>query len=87
MEEMYDGGDPTEIPRAVIQHAINSQEAERKELEAKVGQVWDTEELQVDFEVHNFLAPLVFVTRKSDNVKGSMMFQHMPRFYFQFEPM
>ena len=32
------------------------------------------------------MAPLVVVRRKSDGVKGSLMFQHSPRFYFGFEP-
>jgi hypothetical protein len=30
------------------------------------------------------MAPFVVVRRKSDGVKGSMMFQHMPRYYFSF---
>ena len=33
-----------------------------------------------------FSAPLVVVRRKSDNQKGSLMFQASPRFYFGFEP-
>ena len=33
-----------------------------------------------------FAAPLVVVRRKSDRVKGSLMFQGSPRFYFGFEP-
>lgn len=57
----------------------------REILEEKFGQVWNTEELQEDFEVTSFLAPCVFVTRKSDNVKGTLMFNHSPRFYFDFK--
>ena len=57
---------------------------ERKELEKVYGQVWDTQELQRDFSVQGFLAPCVSVTRKSDGVKGTLEFQHMPRFYFNF---
>jgi len=59
---------------------------ERNEIELKHGQAWDTQELQVDFTVHSFLAPFVMVTRKSDGVKGFLQFQHMPRFYFNFQP-
>lgn len=47
--------------------------------------VWNTEQLQEDFIVHNFLAPFVTVTRKSDNKKGTLKFLHSPRFYFCFE--
>ena len=50
----------------------------------KPGRVWDTQELGKDFEVTGFMAPFVVVRRKSDGVKGSLMFQHSPRFYFDF---
>lgn len=56
----------------------------REEAEAKFGQVWDTKELQQDFEVISFLAPVVMVKRKSDQKLGMMEFVHMPRFYFKF---
>lgn len=56
----------------------------KKELEKIYGQVWDTTQLQGDFVVHSFLAPVVNVTRKSDNQIGSLQFQHMPRFYYNF---
>jgi hypothetical protein len=61
------------------------EQAERERLVAKYGEVWNTEELQKEFEPMHFMAPFVIVVRKSDNVKGSVMFQHSPRFYFQFE--
>ena len=35
-------------------------------------------------EVIGFMAPLVVVRRKADGVKGSLEFQHQPRFYFNF---
>lgn len=57
----------------------------RKELEEKYGKVWNTEELSKEFSVKGFGAPFVVVVRLSDNVKGSMEFQHSPRFYFDFK--
>ena len=51
---------------------------------AQADQRWDTQELQRDFIVRSFLAPFVFVTRKSDGAKGTMEFTHRPRFYFNF---
>jgi hypothetical protein len=42
--------------------------------------------LSDDFEVIGFMAPVVVVRRNSDGQKGSLMFQHNPRFYFSFEP-
>ena len=45
---------------------INAARADRPTLEARHGQVWDTEELARDFEVLSFAAPYVVVRRKSD---------------------
>jgi len=39
-----------------------------------------------EFEAIGFAAPLIVVRRRADGVKGSLMFQHSPRFYFKFEP-
>lgn len=49
--------------------------------------VWDTAGVQRDFEIMGFLAPFCAVRRKADNVKGSLMFCHSPRFYFGFTPL
>jgi len=47
---------------------------------------WTTKELMSEFEVKSFIAPLVFVRRKSDGVEGTMEFTHSPRMYFDFRP-
>lgn len=65
---------------------INAQPGTREVLEAEHGQVWTTQELSQDFEVIGFLAPLIAVRRKCDGKKGSLEFQHNPRFYFKFSP-
>ena len=51
---------------------------------ARTDKRWTTEELQRDFIVRSFLAPFVFVTRRADNVRGSLEFTHSPRWYFDF---
>lgn len=58
----------------------------RKTLESTFGRdnVWDTEELKRDFTVLGFVAPFCVVIRKTDNVKGSLEFTDVPRFYFDF---
>ena len=66
--------------------AINARSRERAALEAEFGEVWDPNELAAQFEVLGFLAPYVVVRRKVDRAKGSLEFQHDPRFYFQFWP-
>jgi hypothetical protein len=83
--------DPTEGYRraevARINTAVESsdEDAERVRLEAEHGKVWNTEEMQQDFEVHGFGAPYMTVTRTEDEVRGSLEFQHAPRFYFNFQ--
>lgn len=78
--------DPTESIRRARLAEINADPGSREALEAKHGKVWDTQELAEEFEVHGFLAPYVVVVRKSDGQKGSLEFQHEPRFYFGFHP-
>ncbi len=78
--------DPTESIRRQMLGEINAAPGSREYLEAKHGQVWDTEQLQEDFEVLGFMAPLIAVCRKADRMKGSLMFQANPRFYFGFQP-
>lgn len=59
---------------------------DRTEMEAAHGAVWDTEELQRDYEVQGFSAPYVVARRRSDGVVGSLEFTHSPRFYFGWAP-
>jgi hypothetical protein len=77
--------DPTEPIRRRRLVEINAEPVSRGALEARYGQVWDTTQLAEDFEVIGFMAPLVVVRRKRDGVKGSLYFQHDPRFYFAFQ--
>lgn len=78
--------DPTETIRRARLAEINLEPNSRVALEARYGQVWDTSELSEDFEAIGFMAPLVVVRRRSDGKKGSLEFQHQPRFYFNFMP-
>ena len=78
--------DPTESFRRERLVEINADSGSRQALEAKHGRVWDTQQLGDDFAVIGFLAPFVVVRRKSDGRKGSLEFQHDPRFYFNFMP-
>jgi hypothetical protein len=50
------------------------------------GAVWDTTQLQEDFEVIGFQAPFVVVKRRSDGQLGSLEFSHSPRRYWGFTP-
>ena len=76
--------DPTEAIRRSELAQINADPGSREALEAKHGEVWDTQELQRDCQALGFMAPYVIVCRRSDGVKGSLQFQGSPRFYFNF---
>jgi hypothetical protein len=76
--------DPTENTRRKLVAEINAEPGSREALEAEHGQAWDTDELTRDFEVLGFMAPFVVARRRADGSKGSLMFQHMPRFYYGF---
>ena len=71
--------------RRALVNEINAAPGSRAALEAAHGQVWDTTELQRDFDVRAFYAPFVGVRRKADGRLGTLTFQHSPRFYFDFE--
>lgn len=77
--------DISEEMRRELQYVVNAQEADRAVLEKRHGRVWTTKELGDEFTVHSFAAPFVLVTRKADGARGSLMFQHDPRFYWGFD--
>ena len=80
---MYDETEPIRRQRIA---EINAEPGSREALEAQHGQVWDTAELTADFEALGFMAPFIVVRRRADGTKGSLEFQHSPRFYFNFRP-
>ena len=79
--------DPTENVRMAMVAEINHEPGSREYLESKYGKVWDTAEMQKEFEVAGFAAPFIIVIRKSDGKRGTLTFQHNPRFYFDFSQM
>lgn len=78
--------DPTETIRRQRLEEINVQPGSREALEATYGQVWNTDQMTEEFQAIGFMAPFVVVQRRLDGTKGSLEFQHNPRFYFNFVP-
>jgi hypothetical protein len=76
--------DPTEGIRQKMVQEINSEPGPREALETIHGRVWNTEEVSRDFEILSFAAPFVICNERSTGRKGCLMFQHHPRFYFNF---
>ena len=71
--------DPTEGIRRVMVHTINSGAV------LPEGREWTTDELTEEFEVIGFLAPYVVVRERTTGKKGSMLFRHNPRVYFEYK--
>jgi len=78
--------DPTESIRRERIVEINAEPGSREALAAKYGKTWTSQELAEEFQVIGFMAPLCVVRRRSDGVKGSVEFQHSPRYFFSFQP-
>jgi ATP-dependent Zn protease len=77
--------DPTENIRRQMVNEINAEPGSREALEQKYGKVWDMTEMSNDFRALAFMATLIIVERKSDGKKGTLTFQHRPRYYFAWE--
>jgi hypothetical protein len=78
--------DPTEEIRRQLVTVINESPRSRELLESEFGPVWDSDQLQRDFDVIGFGTPFVVARRHSDRQLGSLIFQELPRFYFAFVP-
>lgn len=76
--------DPTEANRRMRLAELNPG-ADRAELARRHGQVWDATQLAADFAVVGYMAPYVVVRRRADGVRGSLEFQHEPRFHFNWQ--
>jgi hypothetical protein len=77
--------DETENYRRARQAQLNYEASLRAPLEAQYGKVWDNIQLRRDFDVIGFMAPLVAVRERATGKKGSLEFQHSPRFYFNWQ--
>lgn len=78
--------DATETIRRELVAQINAAPGSKESLEQRHGKIWDTTEMQEEFEPIGFMAPIIVVRRRSDGQTGSLKFQHNPRFYFAFQP-
>jgi len=84
--------DETESFRRGMVAKINSDVKSDNELDERArleeqygkGKVWNTAEVQQEFEITGFAAPFCMCKRKSDGKTGTLAFQHNPRFYFDF---
>lgn len=63
---------------------MNSEAEIKASLLASYKEVLTTTEATEKYSFIGFMAPFVEVKRKSDGVRGTLEFTHMPRFYFNF---
>lgn len=74
--------DPTETARREL---IPTMPAEAAAAVERGEPIYTTAEMTAEFETVGFMAPFVVVRRRSDGVRGTLMFTHSPRYYFGFE--
>jgi hypothetical protein len=78
--------DETETLRLQRLVKINAERCSPTTLEARYGEIWNSEELSRGFTVRRFTAPYVVVVLNRDRQLGSVEFQHEPGLYFNFVP-
>jgi len=74
------------IIRRTLVSMVNSNPKSMEDLKRCFGEVWDTKKLQENFEVLAFMAPFVVARKRDTGQEGTLMFQHSPRAYFQWQP-
>lgn len=74
-----------EALRKTTAQIINSNPKSREELESLFIKVYDTTEMIESFSPISFAAPFIYVVEKATGKKGTLIFQHNPRFYYSFE--
>ena len=65
------------------QHGYKEKGELRKDLE-QLGEVWDDQAFEKEFEETGRDEPLVSVIRRSDQCRGTLLFTEHPRLYFYF---
>ena len=84
--------DPTESFRREAVAQINSEvesndeDLERARLEKLHGKVYNTQEVQAEFDIEGFIFTCYRTSQAKSKISGTMEFQHSPRFYFNFRP-
>lgn len=75
-----------DVERMMMLEAINRVPRSRDQIEEHMADVWDPDELRERFEVLGFRAPFAVVQDRKTGVRGSVLFQNTPRYYFGFSP-
>jgi hypothetical protein len=64
---------------------VNDRDLAKEALAKDYGEVLTTAETQEKYQILQFMAPYVLVTRLGDGKKGTLQFSHLPRYYFNFQ--
>jgi hypothetical protein len=77
-----------DIELRMLQSWINGKPRTREEIQEQLraNPVWDAREFMEAFEVLGWKSPFVIAVNKQTGERGSLLFQHEPRFYFSFDP-
>jgi hypothetical protein len=74
-----------DLKRAKMTAEINANAKSREVLAAEFGSVYNTDELMEHYEIISFAAPFVYGVDRATKKKGTLIFQHNPRFYHSFK--
>ena len=74
-----------DLLRAKMTTEINANAKSREVLAAEFGSVYNTNELMEHYEIISFAAPFVYGVDRATKKKGTLIFQHNPRFYHSFK--
>ena len=76
-----------DIELRMLERKINSDPCDREELLDRVGdEVWSAGEVGATFDIIGFKSPFAIAEHRESGVRGSLLFQNSPRYYFSWDP-
>ena len=66
----------------MLDKIINTEPRSEEAFTTAGEEVWNTEEVQKEFEILGFKKPFALAIRKSDGARGTFLFQTMPKLFF-----
>ena len=70
------------MPSASVYQYGEEKKMDKSELEELYGEVFNTSEVQVKYQIESFLAPFCFAKERETGKDCVLQFQHEPRFYW-----
>lgn len=76
-----------DIELRMLERGINKNPCEGRELSEQIGEeVWSASEVGATFDILGFKSPFALAEHRESGVRGSLLFQNIPRYYFGWDP-